>query len=182
MKAEKETEARRKAAAIAIAPSDPNQLDDLKAREPETYQDVLTSDVTRKQKYEKALPGFTASESFTPENIYLLESKPEMIQTITRLVMLGHESKAFDDLRDNLAKIIDHHQTTGLTPWLGSLSLEALKIRAYNALGIQDIITRFSAEPFTHDTKEIKQVLRKAKGKQVKDCLGIFPGKTPSRL
>lgn len=177
MKAEQKAETKRKAAAMAIAPAHHIELESLKAADPEKYGDITHRDIDRKNNYELTLPGFTTSESFTPENLVQLEQKPETIQQLTRFVMLAHEEKAIAKLEAKLHNIVTHHRDTGLTPWLGDLNLEALRIKTYNDLLIRDFIQRFQTETFTKDTPEAIELFKTASRKAVRRRLGLSVGK-----
>lgn len=177
IRAEKKAETNRRAAAMAIAPSHSVELESLKAADPAKYESVTPADIARKNRYEVALPSFTTSKAFTSENIAAIEEKPEIIQALTRFVMLNHEELAIAKLEANLHRIVTHHRDTGLTPWLGDINTEALTLKTYNHLGIPNFIKTFSKQTFTKDSSEVVELLTAANRKSNKKHLGISIGK-----
>lgn len=147
---EQRTERQALATRIAIAPSNPLELDQLREQYPDQYRNVTIHDVTRRQKYEQALPGFTHSEQFTPKNIYLLEEKPEHIHALTFFTMLNYEEKAIAKTKKQLFEAVKLYQRTGFA-WLGDIKTDALIIKSLNDLDTKALMQQLEGQPFTRE-------------------------------
>lgn len=163
-----------KATLIAKAPLTLEALDQLKAKYPEEYADVSGSDVGRKIRLEKILPTFTSSEVCTPENILLIEQKPEAIPSLELFLMLNHSELAIARLEKDIHNRIEEYQKNGFV-WLGDFQSDALKIKAYNDIGIPEFIQKFQDEPFTKDSPEVQEILKKAGQQRNRKRLGYKP-------
>ncbi|BAW98029.1 hypothetical protein NIES970_29990 (plasmid) [[Synechococcus] sp. NIES-970] len=162
---------------LAIAPSDLNQLTKLQQDDPETYGDIKATDVARKIKLEKTLPGFQHSPQCTGENLYLLEENPEALQGLTLFAMLNYETLAIAQVEKRLFELARLYRKTGFA-WLGDVKTDALLIKTLNSLGTPELMAKLEGQKFTkediqdwHDRASQQPHKRRLRGIVSKDAI-----------